>query len=71
MTAPFLDAMPMLMIASLAAAAAHAAEPPPPRDAPFLCVCRRDLPAPDLVFRGVVVDAELRASEDGRNVAAR
>lgn len=57
------------MIAVLAAALAFAA--PPPADAPFLCVCRKDPPPPDVVFRGVAVDAELRASEDGREVAAR
>lgn len=40
-------------------------------DGTFLCVCRKDLPAPDIVFRGVVIDAELRASIDGRSVQPR
>jgi hypothetical protein len=53
------------MLAFLAVLAAQASDP-----APFLCVCRRDAPAAEIVFRGVAIDAEMVAT-DGGGVAER
>lgn len=53
------------------AALALADPGPPPAPVVDICVCTPARAQADILFRGVVVDAELRASGDGRSVQPR